>query len=45
MEYIWFAYAQFSQTQLDEAKEEWNYHKKFERLSSFWNSESIIPFT
>ena len=27
MEYIWFAYAQFSQTQLDEAKEEWNYHK------------------
>ena len=27
MECIWFVYAQFTQTQLDEVKQEWNYHK------------------
>ena len=27
MECIWFAYAQFIQTQLDEVKQEWDYHK------------------
>ena len=27
MECIWFVYAQFIQTQLDEVKQEWNYHK------------------
>ena len=47
MKCIWFVYAQFIQTRLDEVKQEWNYHKNkiFERLSSFWNSESIISFT
>ena len=27
MECIWLVYAQFIQTQLDEVKQEWNYHK------------------
>ena len=27
VECIWFVYAQFIQTQLDEVKQEWNYHK------------------
>ena len=27
MEWIWFVYAQFIQTQFDEVKQEWNYHK------------------
>ena len=27
MECIWFVYAQFIQIQLDEVKQEWNYHK------------------
>ena len=27
MECIWFVYAQFIQTQLDEVKQKWNYHK------------------
>ena len=27
MECIWFVYAQFIETQLDEVKQEWNYHK------------------
>ena len=27
MKCIWFVYAQFTQTQLDEVKQEWNYHK------------------
>ena len=27
MECIWFVYAQFIQTELNEVKQEWNYHK------------------
>ena len=27
MECIWFVFAKFIQTQLDEVKQEWNYHK------------------
>ena len=27
MECVWFVYVQFIQTQLDEVKQEWNYHK------------------
>ena len=47
MEYRWFAYAQFSQTQLDEVKEEWIYHKirysKYCQVSGIPNQLYHLP--
>ena len=37
MESIWVVYAQFIQAQLDEVKQEWNYHKIYKDIGKIVN--------